>query len=71
MVDCDGFKCGKKLKYHNSTKYLFSNLENSHKIFQGKVKDTSDSNNKNEFLNYNLMMFSVTVNNSSVTISMC
>jgi hypothetical protein len=62
MVDCEGSKCGKKLKYHNSTKYLFSHLENSHKIFQGKVKDTSDSNNKNdiEFLNYNLMMFIIT-----------
>jgi hypothetical protein len=30
----DGSKCGKILKYHNSTKYSLNHLQNKHKILE-------------------------------------
>jgi hypothetical protein len=34
-LNCDdGSKCGKMLKYHNSTKYLLNHLQSKHKILE-------------------------------------
>jgi hypothetical protein len=57
-IDCDdGSKCGKMLKYHNSTKYLLNHLQSKHKIIE-KVKNSNNPIKKDP--KELLMMFIVT-----------
>jgi hypothetical protein len=53
----DGSKCGKMLKYHNSTKYLLNHLQSKHKIIE-KVKNSNNPIKKDP--KELLMMFIVT-----------
>ena len=60
VVCKDSLVCGQKLKYHNSTKFLFNHLK-KHNIFNELVsKKTKDAPLNVDQINYVLMMFIIT-----------